>query len=481
MTDPQAAADIYCRKSTVDRGQSMTGQENECSEDIQSEGWTVGRVFADPNRSASRYATKPRPDYDELVAQIAAGKVKILTLWEASRGSRDLGEWVEFLDLCHKHHVLIRITSDHRTYDVRKRRDYRTLAEDGIDARDESEKIAERVRRGKRALALDGKPAGPLLYGYARRYDDRGHYIEQVEHPDQAKIVREIAEAVATGTPVMAIRRDLRERGILSPRGMSEWATSQVIAACTNPAYIGQRVHQGEVVRDGKWPAILDRATFDSCARILEDPARRTQKDTRLLYFLSGAMTCGACGGIMRTSVLRAGIRGYACAACRCVTIKADPVDGLIAEMVVARLQDEDALAQAAPPTDDAALAAAEDEVADLQKRLDDHYVQSARGKLTAGGLAKVEAELLPMIRNAEATKRRLATPPALRDLAGVDVARSWGDFPVYKQRAITMAVCTIAVDPAVRGRTYFDRMRLRRSRWAGDEMTWGDHWSGLA
>src|ERR1700730_8617072 len=92
--------DLYLRKSTVDHGRSVAGQNEELTAGAVDQGLAIGRVFADPDLSASRFPRKGRPDYEELVGHIDEGSCRVLGLWEASRGSRDLGEWVALLDLC---------------------------------------------------------------------------------------------------------------------------------------------------------------------------------------------------------------------------------------------------------------------------------------------------------------------------------------------------------------------------------------------
>ena len=92
-------ADAYLRKSNKDDGRSVASQEKDYRDDCEREGLTPGRIFADPDKSASRYARKPRPDYAELVEHIRSGGCELLSLWEASRGSRKLGEWVDLIDI----------------------------------------------------------------------------------------------------------------------------------------------------------------------------------------------------------------------------------------------------------------------------------------------------------------------------------------------------------------------------------------------
>ncbi|ADU07183.1 Resolvase domain protein [Micromonospora sp. L5] len=471
--------DIYARKSTADQGRSIASQEDECRLTAADERWTVGRVFADDDRSASRYAKRERADYAALLDHLRSGACEMLMLWEASRGSRELGEWVAFLDVCRKRGTLVHIVTHRRTYDVRNRRDWRTLVDEGVDAADESERIAERTQRGKRAAAQKGLPAGQLLYGYRRIYDDRGNYVEQVEHPEQAAVIREAAACIAAGETLGSIARRLTERGIPSPRG-GKWDGSHLGRLVMNPAFIARRIHRGEDVGPAAWPAILDAETYRVVCERLRDPSRRTQRGTALKWLLAGVPVCYACEGKMGTFKGNA-LRRYTCRGCKRTAIKADPLDEFVTEHVLARLRRPDADRLFAPPVDDGKLTEAREAEAALRLRLDSFYDQAAAGKLTADGLAKLEARLNPEIEAAAERVRRLSTPPVLRGLAGIDVPGRWETLAITTKRDVVMAIVDLRVGPAIKGRGFFDPGRLRESRWRGDTKTWGQHWDEMA
>src|SRR3954466_6070953 len=58
---------------------------------------TLGEAYTDHSVSASRYTTKTRDDFDRLLADLRGGTFSAdeLWLWESSRGSRRVGEWVD--------------------------------------------------------------------------------------------------------------------------------------------------------------------------------------------------------------------------------------------------------------------------------------------------------------------------------------------------------------------------------------------------
>src|SRR5579859_1221758 len=98
-------AAIYTRVSQDRRKdpRSVNEQYKECVDYCNAEGWTVAGEYRDDDRSASRYATKARPDFERLLSEI--DRYDVVVTWEASRATRDLAVYVQMLNECRKHHV----------------------------------------------------------------------------------------------------------------------------------------------------------------------------------------------------------------------------------------------------------------------------------------------------------------------------------------------------------------------------------------
>lgn len=481
MMRGMTTADLYGRKSTDDRGKSVSDQLAEGRDRITENGWGLGRVFADDNRSASRFARKKREDYAELVTHIGSGKCELLVVWEASRGSRRLWEWAQFLELCRDHGTLIHVVKDDRTYDVRKGRDWKTLADDGVNAQAESELLSERSLRGKRVGAQRGRPAGKLQFGFRRVYDDKGRFVAQVEHPAQAAVVREAARRVLAGESCYAVANDLNDRGVPGPRG-GRWDLTQVKRLCTMPAYAGLRVHRGQVVGRACWEPIHDEGTYAALLARLNDPRRRTQRDSALKHVLSGVLRCGVCGSVTRVLVNRGRYPTYVCKAGGCVAAAARGVEPFVEGVVLARLGRDDALALLTPAQDREDAAAALGEARELRERLDAFYAAAARGEVSPAGLASVEAGILPRIADAERRAAAVAppVPGPVRELAR-DPRTVWAGLTVAQRReAIQVLVSELVLDRVSEVRRRFEPGRLGRSRWAGDARTWAEIWRAV-
>lgn len=472
-------AAIYTRVSQDKRDKaSVQQQEDEARLAAAALGWTIAAVFSDNDISASRHARKERENHAALIESIRTGAVDVVILWESSRGDRKLTTWSALLDLCRDRGVKIHVVDHRRTYDLGVPRDWKTLADEGVNNAYASEETRERILRDVRANAVKGRPHGKLPYGYRRTYDDRGNFLEQIELAEQADVVRECGRRVAGGESLYSIAQDLNERGIPAPRG-GKWLPNQVKRLVTNPRYIGQRVHQGVVVGEAVWAPILDERTYAECVRRMSDPRRHTVRDRSLKHLLSGIMLA-PCGGRVRVLKNR-GYLTYVCHEDYCVAVRTTRVEEFVVDQVIERLEQPDMLRGMAAASDQAA-ATADDEADELQARLDGFYAQAAEGKISPAGLAAIEARLLPQI---EAAKQRALVAPVprlLRDVAGPGARERWSKLDLGQQREIIDKLAEVRVAPSRRG-VLFSFVRMAPSRWRGDALTWGEHWeaAGIA
>ena len=122
--------------------------------------------------------------------------------------------------------------------------------------------------------------------------------------PKTPKPVAEVFRRFAAGETLYRIAEDLNGRGLLPPptRMHGEvvqrpWDGSRLHRMVRNPAYVAKRVHQGRIVTDGQWPALIDVATFERANARLDDPARTMNRDRRdVAHLLTGIARCGICG-----------------------------------------------------------------------------------------------------------------------------------------------------------------------------------------
>lgn len=463
-TDAKRVAAIYGRVSRIVNGKgerSPEQQEAEARDICQAEGWTVGTVYLDPHRSASRFATRAREKFNALVADLATGRYGVLVLWESSRGSRELEEWARLLNTCREHDVHIHVVSHGRTYDMTNGRDWRTLAEDGVDSQYESEKTSVRIRRDMEASARAGRPHGRIKYGYTRRYHPiTKELVGQEIDPETSPVVRRIVADIVAGVPVSTLTKALNDEGVPSPTG-KRWARDVVRRIAMSETYIAKRRYNGELL-DGDWPEIIAESDYWAAQRILTDPKRKTTRPGRAKYLLS-YVARAECGAFLCAA---AGTAYYQCSADTCVYVKREWLDAYVTQIilgVLSRPTEYQALAQA----DDSAVVAARGESDALRARLDEFYESASRGDLSPGALAKVEARLLPQIEAADKRAVQAATPPVLRALLDdpdTDLEDRWEAMPMSARREVVALLAEVTVGKAKPGRHVFDDIPERVS-----------------
>ena len=456
MSTTQDRAGVYERVSRAHdkRARSIAQQNAANQRDAKAEGWTVVRTFQDPNRSASRFATRDRPAYGQMLAAIEGGELDVIVLWESSRGGRELEAWAGFLNACRAHRVRIHVTSHRRTYDMSVGRDWKTLAEDGVSSAYESELTSERTIRDAADSAANGRPHGLPPYGYRRTYDPlTGEMTGQEPDPATAPIVAEIITRVAGGEPIEAVTRDLNTRGIPSPRG-GAWTHATVRWVCLNVTYVGKRKHNGGPLLDGDWPVITAEPGFEETfwagVALLTAPARKVTRPGRARWLLSLVAACAKCGGPIAARETRGTMR-YVCRDQGCVYAPLADVDRQITSLVIARLSAKDAYRKLAA-TDDAAVTAARAEAARLRGVLAGYKADAIAEKITRESFAEIEAGLLARIATADQAATAASLPAALRDLLtpGADIAARWEALAVPARKDVLRALFErITIAPA--------------------------------
>jgi site-specific DNA recombinase len=411
----------------------------------------LGAPYRD-NGSASRYATKARGDFDQLVADLKADRfgADLLHMWESSRGSRRVGEWVMLIELCEERGVRIPVTTHGRVYDPANPRDRRSLLEDAVDSEYESAKLSTRARRATAANAADGKPHGRVPFGYRRRFDPvTRKLVAQEPEPAEAPVVVELFERLAAGHSLRGTAADFEKRGIRSRSGIVLSAQA-LRSMALRPLYAGQRSHAAgtmtqqerrrrATLTDAQWPALVDRSTFLAVQRRLDDPARKTTRGGGAKHLLSLIARCDVCAGPL-AATYRRGTREYGCRDRGHVRIDADDLDAAAADAVVAYLSHPDRIAAlVADDGDDEALAAVRDQEAAIEAERDALADQLGRGEISAQLAARAERVILARLVDAQRQADELATPSVLRGLIdpGGDVEAEWQAAPIAAKREV--------------------------------------------
>jgi DNA invertase Pin-like site-specific DNA recombinase len=375
---------IYIRQSTpgqVRFNQESTERQYNLKNKAQSLGWSPERIrILDRDLGQSGARTTNREDFKTLVSDVAMGQVGAIFSLEASRLARSNKDWHRLLELCAITSTLV--IDEDGCYDPSEFNDSLVLGMKGTFAQAELHIIRARLHGGKLNKARKGELRFPLPIGYVFDGD------EIVLDPDQEVqgAVRAVFELFQHEGSAFAVVRRFNELGLRFPRrayggawdGKLIWGRlthSRVIGMLANPAYAGTYVFgryqsckqispNGEICTQvrrmppDEWrvtipdhhPGYITQEQFlanrqrlqanRSNSEGLAGPAREG------LCLLQGLLLCGTCG--RRLSVRYTGNGGlypiYQCvwkhrealAPRACMSVPFKPLDGAIAERVVA-------------------------------------------------------------------------------------------------------------------------------------------------
>src|SRR4051794_40728398 len=297
-------AAVYCRISDDRQGLGLgvERQAQDCLALAHRNGWAVTRTYIENDTSA--YSGKPRPQYAELMDAVAAGEVDVIVAWDPDRLHRSPAELEAFIVGVERAGVGV-VTVQAGSWDLSTANGRLVARMLGNIARHESEHKSERVRRALQQNAAAGRTHGRVPYGWIRERGPDGA-VRGVVVPEQAAVIRRVADGLLAGESPRAPTAALNAEGVPSPTG-KPWAKGMVRALVLRERNAGLRVHRGEIVGDGAWEPIVDRGRWEQLRAVLADPARKTSTGTAAAHLLSGIARCGVCGASLRVAHNRRG------------------------------------------------------------------------------------------------------------------------------------------------------------------------------
>lgn len=485
---------LYGRASRDPRGggTSVTKQLERGRDFAERDGVKVVAEIRDDNRSASR-GSRERAGFVEVRRLIESAKADLLILWEVSRSSRDLEEFMGLVNACSDNGIEIAVSGTR--YDPAKVDDWLPLVFQGVMAEAEARRIKQRNIDSVETNALRGTPHGRIPYGFRRVYDpSTGVLVNQTpfdEHNPaclsaEAQVLADAAEALLRGVTLRQICRELNARGVATPRKprkktlaedpmgvVKTWEPSTLRQLLLNPTIAGRRVHRGEDIGPASWDPILDYGTWLRLRSYLKNPARLTVSNPRgptPRHLLSGIARCGECGARVKAAINRSRIpRAYVCRAegCMKVTATADRVDERVVAVLMALFQRPDfqrALTEAhhrregteSRGPDVASL------IAEREVELDAVEKLREDGELTLRAYAAETKRIEQAIEQLRGRQAASVASPALRRLLTADTLQdAWDEADLMDKREVVKLLLDITIKRAeIRGRS-FDARRV--------------------
>jgi site-specific DNA recombinase len=403
-----------------------------------------------------------------MLADIRAGHVDAVIVWDLDRLYRRPVELEEFIDLADQRKLsLANVGGD---VDLSTPQGRMIARIKGAVARHEVEQMGRRVKRAQLQTAqAGGFHGGRRPYGYEGAVKDEHGVITNRDRvgvalvEPEAAIIREVCRRLLTGDSLTGIAADLNEREIPSTDG-KKWNPKVIREMVRSPRIAGLRLHQGAVIGTAGWPAIIDRDVWQSLRTLLSDPRRMPHGQTNARrYLLSGFARCGACDDRLKVS-WRKQAPSDCCKnpSCRKVRYNAAHLERFILKLVLARLA-ERGISAAAPPVDEDATSL-DERIAGLETRLEQIAEEFADDPdVTPEQVRAMTRRVRSQLDDLRVQQAASLRTSMLQDTYGLDgsdrrdPAEVWQDLTLAQQRVVVgMTVGPFKVNPTdYRGRGF--------------------------
>jgi DNA invertase Pin-like site-specific DNA recombinase len=391
----QVRAGCYCRISSDpnDKRAGVDRQREDTTTMCEVTGWTPVGFYIDNDRSADR--GKYRPQWDRLLADIKAGKIDAIVVWNQDRGWRMMSEFESLRPQLEPLGVRL-ATTNIGVIDFRNADDIFRAQVSTAMSEMEIAKMRVRIQRAARQKAERGAPNWSRAFGYAG--------TSREPDPVTAPLVAKAYRDILAGVSLSAICRDWNARGVTTVNG-KPWTASLLTKFLRKPRNAGLRTYKDNpygptnreaVVGKGDWLPLVKEATFWAAQRVLDAPGRAPGRKAVRRHLLTGVARCGkpGCGSTLAASYRKDQII-YVCKACHGVSILADNLEPEVFMYVVEKLAQADAVDLLNAKIHDEAEAEA------IRTELDALYAERRdigieRGKrLLTGEQAKIATDLI--------------------------------------------------------------------------------------
>jgi site-specific DNA recombinase len=324
------------------------------------------------------------------------------------------------------------------------------LAEFEVDLKGQRQRETNAYRR-----TLGKAPGGRRAFGYTS--SAAGH----VPLEPEATAVREAYRDVTSNT-LHSIARGWNDQGLTTTQG-GQWDASNLRGVLLNPRNAAlltppraekarSTTWDPDTLMEGDWDALVPRERFLEVAEYLRDPARRVATEHTERRLLSGIASCSLCGSTMKSSATGDRVRVYRCSSSGHLSIKAEPLDNYIEALIIARLEQPDAVALLAEaPTEQVEAKEAElrtllDGKASLLRmralgQISEEDVQDAVSH-SQGRISALQAELAP------AARKAVLAPL----VAAEDVSSVWHSMSIEDRRAVLRILARVSIESPGRG-----------------------------
>ena len=280
---------LYARKSTEDEERqvmSIEAQLTELAEFAKRENILIDETFIE-----SKSAKKPgREIFNQMMAKIQKSRDPVgILAWHPDRLARnsiDGGQIIYSIDIV----KIVSLRFPTFWFEPTPQGLFMLQVAFG-QSKYYSDNLSENVKRGVRQKLRRGEWPAKAPFGYVNNPKTRN--IEP--DPFKARIVaKAYQEFAAHKHTLQSLSQRLSFWGVVSSVG-KPLVKAGIYRLLTNKAYLGIIQHNGEAY-EGKFPALVDKETFEAVQIILKSKARPRKKKDGHNFPFCGLLTCAECG-----------------------------------------------------------------------------------------------------------------------------------------------------------------------------------------
>lgn len=236
----------YCRVSTAQEDQetSYEAQVAYFTKLItENPSWQLAGIYADDGISGTDM--KKRDNFNAMMERCLQkdGDIDLILTKSISRFARNTVDCLSCIRKLKERNIAIYFEKEH----------INTLESTGellitilsSQAQEESRNISENVKWGLKRKYEKGEALVRRMFGYQKGTDGQLHII-----PEEAEVVRLIYGKYLEGESLNGIARILKEKGIKTIRGNTEWNVNSIRTILINEKYIGDAMAQKTFTTD---------------------------------------------------------------------------------------------------------------------------------------------------------------------------------------------------------------------------------------
>ncbi|MHA7209605.1 recombinase family protein [Arthrobacter sp. MDT1-65] len=296
---------IYTRisKDLEGLGLGVARQLSDCRDYARKNSYQVVDELEDNDISASGLAK--RPSYLKLRELMASGAVDVVLVYAMDRLHRNMRELIEYIELSQQTNTAIEsVVAGKVDLASADGRMFATIL--GAFGAAEREKTSERLLRKAKANAEEGRWPGRRVYGY----ESDGTIV-----PEEADVIRELAQRILAGEGLNAVANSFNARGIPTLQG-AEWRAATLVGIARSARIAGHREHRGVITKRDAW----DRIINEEDSILLRRKLAKGRSEGRTVggprkHLLTGLLVCGNCGAPMQRGLAgKTRVPNYRCA-----------------------------------------------------------------------------------------------------------------------------------------------------------------------